>query len=170
MKSALSIVKYPHELLEQRAIEVTDFGDKLKRLVGNMHFTMRRAGGLGLAAPQVGVLSRMFVIDTSFMGNSPEGFVNPEVLEAIGECEMNEGCLSLPGTFQKIRRASAIWVRYQQIDGSHVLERRLEGLIARCFLHELDHLDGKLLVDHTSAAVKRNIYNRHAQRKGLPLR
>ncbi len=130
-------------VLTQRAKEVTDLDGALARLSRAMVDTMYAAPGAGLAAPQVGVQRRMFVYD---VGEGPETMVNPEVLDARGTWTFEEGCLSIPGVFFEIERPKVVTVRGVDLDGNEIT---LEGdeFLGRVFLHEMDHLDGVLLLD-----------------------
>jgi peptide deformylase len=149
----LPIRLFGDPVLRQRAADVTDFDEALRKLADDMHETMRHGEGAGLAANQVGVLKRLFtweVVDTAEGETEPEGgaVVNPEVVE-LSEAtqEGDEGCLSFPGLFYPTERPLRARVRAQDVHGEPY-ETEREGLIARVFLHELDHLDGILFIDH----------------------
>jgi len=130
-------------VLRQPAGEVSDIDGKLARLAGDMLTTMYEAPGLGLAAPQVGVQKRIFVYD---IGEGPQVVVNPEVRETRGEWAYDEGCLSIPGlAFELIRPKELHLVGYD-LDGNE-LSIEADELLARCFQHELDHLDGVLFIE-----------------------
>jgi len=142
----LKIVTYPGEILSRKAEKVTDFDEKLRKTAREMFETMYAGNGIGLAAPQVGRSIRLCVV------NCPEGdlgelaMVNPEILKRRGRQTGEEGCLSFPGIFIKVQRSAWVKVRYQDLDGrEQTLEP--EGLVGRTVQHELDHLDGVLLVD-----------------------
>ena len=149
------ILIHPDPRLKKACETVTEFGPELRALAKDMLETMYDAPGLGLAAPQVGVLKRVFVMDCARTeeGEKPEPMVviNPEILEFSEETwEREEGCLSLPQVFLPLTRPSDIRVRYQDETGAeHV--REFDALWSRCFQHEKDHLDGKLFVDYISA-------------------
>lgn len=130
-------------VLKQTAKEVTELDGKLARFVDTMVDTMYDAAGVGLAAPQVGVQKRMFTYD---IGEGPQVLINPQVAEATGEWEYEEGCLSIPGFHFKIVRPKVITMTGIDLDGHEVV---VEGdeLLGRVFLHELDHLDGVLMLD-----------------------
>ncbi|MBM3674806.1 MAG: peptide deformylase [Actinobacteria bacterium] len=130
-------------VLRQQAKEVTELDGALARLVATMHETMYEAAGLGLAAPQVGVQKRLFTYD---IGDGPVVMVNPQVVEESGEWSYEEGCLSIPGLSFEIVRPKLVTIRGLDLDGNEVV---LEGdeLLGRVFLHELDHLDGTLMLD-----------------------
>jgi peptide deformylase len=132
-------------VLTQRASEVTDIDAKLVKLAEDMVATMHDARGLGLAAPQVGVQKRMFVYQ---MGESdPVTIVNPTVAESRGEWEYEEGCLSIPGLFFPIVRPKEIHLTGFDLDGNEI-SIEADEIEARCFQHEMDHLDGRLLLTH----------------------
>jgi len=158
------ILKFGSPKLRKQSIEIT--GDiKLVKLVKDMFDTLKKDGGIGLAAPQIGVLKRLFIIDTSpFFDNDAsnkareEVFVNPEILEYSCQTSVyNEGCLSLPGLFEDVERSEKIRVRYQNLDFK-TKEETLEGIEARIFQHEFDHLDGFLFIDKIGVK-RRNLLN-----------
>jgi len=130
-------------VLKQKAKDVTDIDGQLARFVDTMVETMYEAAGVGLAAPQVGVQKRMFTFD---VGEGPQVFINPEVAEATGEWTYEEGCLSIPGFHFEIVRPKVVTMTGVDLDGNEVV---IEGdeLLGRVFLHELDHLDGVLMLD-----------------------
>ena len=120
---------------------VTSFDAKLHKLLDDMGETMRDANGVGLAAPQVGILRRVFLVDVGLDGNEIIEFINPEILETDGEQEGPEGCLSVPGKYGLVKRPYWVKVRAQDRYGDW-FEAEGEELIGRCFCHENDHLDG----------------------------
>jgi len=130
-------------VLKQKAKDVTDLDGALARFVDTMVDTMYEASGVGLAAPQVGVQKRMFTFD---VGEGPQVLINPEVAEATGEWVYEEGCLSIPGFHFEIVRPKVVTMTGVDLDGNEVV---IEGdeLLGRVFLHELDHLDGVLMLD-----------------------
>lgn len=130
-------------VLRQRAAEVTDIDAKLARLAEDMLTTMYDAPGLGLAGPQVGVQKRIFVYD---IGDGPQVVINPEVQESRGEWAYDEGCLSIPGLAFELVRPKEIQLVGYDLDGNE-LSIEADELLARCFLHELDHLDGVLFIE-----------------------
>jgi peptide deformylase len=156
----LEILRAPHPLLKAKAAPVDRFDDRLRRLAADMLETMYHAPGVGLAAPQVGVMERLVVADVAEgEERRPIVLVNPEILWRSPErATAEEGCLSLPDQFADVTRAQAVRLRFQDEQGQ---ERELaaDGLLARCVQHELDHLDGILFVDHLSA-LKRNMIMR----------
>jgi peptide deformylase len=156
----LEIVKYPNPVLETPGDPVTEFDDKLKRLIADMFETMYAARGVGLAAPQVGVSKRLFVMDCSG-GQDPAqriAMINPEVLRVEGSQNGDEGCLSFPGIFFPVERALRAVVRAQDANGN-AFEVDGLNLTARCMLHETDHCDGIVFIDHTTP-LKRELVKR----------
>ncbi len=145
----LMILEYPDPRLRTRAQPVTQFDAALGKLVDDMFETMYAAPGIGLAATQVDVHRRLIVIDTSAEKNDPQVFINPEILSRDGVARTEEGCLSVPGIFDEVERAARIGVRWQDGTGAR-FERELEGMLAVCLQHEMDHLEGKLFVDYLS--------------------
>lgn len=141
---AIRIVGDP--VLRQRAEEVTDIDSRLVRLCDDMLQTMYEAPGLGLAAPQVGVQKRFFVYDLG-AGDGPQVLINPEITESDGEWEYYEGCLSVPGMAFDIVRPKTVHITGVDLEGREV-SVEADELLARLFQHELDHLDGVLLLDH----------------------
>jgi peptide deformylase len=142
-------------VLRQRATDVTDIDGKLAQLAEDMLTTMYEAPGLGLAGPQVGVQKRIFVYD---IGEGPQVVINPEVREARGEWVYDEGCLSIPGLAFELLRPKEVHLTGYDLDGNEV-SVEADELLARCFQHELDHLDGvlfieRLEVDDRKAAMK----------------
>jgi len=156
----LRILHYPESLLKQKSQPVTEFNDELRQLAEDMAETMYDAPGVGLAAPQVGVLKRLIVIDCS-PSDQPNDLlfaVNPEVIAAEGESLEEEGCLSVPGFWANVKRAEKVRMRYQDVEGN-TLEREAEGLLAICMQHEIDHLEGILFVDRLSP-LKRSLFKK----------
>lgn len=150
----LNILHFPDPRLRTVAKPVTEFDDDLRQLVANMFETMYEAPGIGLAATQVDRHIRLLVLDVSEDRSRPRCLINPEILEADGDEEMDEGCLSVPGFYEKVRRAERIRVRAHNEHGE-TIEFEAEGLEAVCIQHEMDHLEGKLFVDYLSN-LKRN--------------
>jgi peptide deformylase len=156
----LKIVKYGDPVLETPGEHVTEFDERLKRLVSDMFETMYEAHGVGLAAPQVGVSQRLFVMDCSG-GRDPEArvaLINPVVLSVEGEQVGDEGCLSFPDIFFPVKRNLRAVVRAQDVNGEEFEYDGLE-LEARCILHETDHCDGIVFLDHTTP-LKRELVKR----------
>jgi peptide deformylase len=144
-----SILEYPDPRLRTRAQPVTVFDAALGTLVEDMLETMYAAPGIGLAATQVDVHKRLVVIDLSDERNAPLVLINPEITERAGEAKTEEGCLSVPGIFDEIKRATRIRLRSQDRNGL-LSETEYTDLHAVCIQHEMDHLEGKLFVDYLS--------------------
>ena len=159
--AALSIVKYGDSVLETKCEPVTSFGTlELRKLVVDMFETMYVARGVGLAAPQVGVSSQLTVIDTS-SGEDPSKqlvLINPTIVKREGSQIGEEGCLSIPGFREDVRRAAHVVVRAKDIDGNDI-EVEGEELLARALQHEIDHLHGILFLNHLSP-LKRDLIRR----------
>ena len=150
----LNILYFPDPRLRTVAKPVVDFDENLRQLASDMFETMYEAPGIGLAATQVDHHIRLLVMDVSDERNNPRCLINPRIIAADGDDEMDEGCLSVPGYYEKVRRAEHIRVSAQDENGdSYKFEA--EGLEAVCIQHEIDHLEGKLFVDYLSA-LKRN--------------
>lgn len=167
---ALTIRHFPDPVLAKRAEEVTDFNDSLKSLASDMAETMYEGSGIGLAAPQVGVSKRLIVVDVT--GPSERQglitLVNPELVELGEEIESEEGCLSLPTLKCWVPRHETATVKAQDLEGKPIL-MPVDGLMAVCLQHEIDHLNGTLILDRTGR-LKRAMYLRKvaktAKRKG----
>ena len=147
--SRLTILEYPDPRLRTRAQPVQQFDEALGRLIDDMFETMYQAPGIGLAATQVDVHRRLIIMDLSEERTEPLVFINPEILEREGVAKTEEGCLSVPGVFDDVQRAARVRVRAQDRTGA-VFERHLDGVVAVCLQHEMDHLEGKLFVDYLS--------------------
>ena len=145
----LTILEYPDPRLKKVAATVTAFTPDIVKLVRDMAETMYAAPGVGLAATQVDVHKRIIVIDISEAKDDLLVLVNPEIVAAEGESECEEGCLSVPGYYDKVTRAARITVRARNERGEPI-ERTAEGLLAVCIQHEMDHLIGKMFVDYLS--------------------
>lgn len=143
------IVVYGDPVLREKSRKVENFDRELKDLVSDMTDTLHKAKGLGLAAVQIGVLLRVFLVDLSAVDITEKlrVFVNPEIISTEGEVEYEEGCLSFPGIYQKITRASSVTVKAFDENGKP-FEITIDGLAARAILHEFDHLEGKLFIDY----------------------
>lgn len=154
------IVKYGNPVLEKPAEPVTKFDDELKKLVEDMFESMYAAKGVGLAAPQIGISKRLAVIDVTFKEDPDAKLVlaNPEIIHTEGKQTQSEGCLSIPEFREPLKRANKVTVRAQDINGKWY-EKTGEELLARAFLHETDHLNGKLYISHLSA-LKRDLMKR----------
>ncbi len=154
------ITKYGAAVLEQPAQTIEKFDDELRKLCDNMFESMYAAQGVGLAAPQIGLSLRLAVIDVS-LGKNPEAklvLANPEIIHAEGEQREEEGCLSLPGHRGSVIRPQFVTLRAQDVAGKPY-EMRGEGLLARAFCHEIDHLNGVLFIQHLSM-LKRDLIRR----------
>ena len=158
----LEILHFPDPRLRRRAEPVGAVDDHVRRLIDDMFETMYDAPGIGLAAPQVDVAKRVITIDLSKDRSEPLCLVDPEILQAGGEAETEEGCLSVPGVYEVIKRAESIRVRATNRDGRS-REIEAEGLLAACIQHEIDHLEGRLFVDHLSR-LKRQRVRRKAEK------
>jgi peptide deformylase len=154
------IVKYGEAVLETPAAAVKEFNSELEKLVDDMFESMYAAHGVGLAAPQIGISRRLAVIDVTFK-EDPDAklvLVNPEIVHTEGRHSQNEGCLSIPEFREPVTRARKVTVRAQDVHGKW-FEKTGEDLLARAFLHETDHLNGKLYISHLSA-LKRDLMKR----------
>jgi peptide deformylase len=145
----LPILRYPDKRLHQRAAPVARVDDRIRKLIKDMAETMYAAPGVGLAATQVDVHLRVIVIDISDTHDQLHVLVNPELMAASGEADAEEGCLSVPGVFEKVKRAERVSVRALGAEG---VSRTIEasGLLAVCIQHEMDHLEGKVFVEKLS--------------------
>jgi len=152
----LQILEYPDPRLRTRAKPVEVFDAALSRQVEDMFETMYAAPGIGLAATQVDYHKRLIVMDVSEDKRQPQVFINPEILTAEGTGTGEEGCLSVPGIFDEVKRAARIRARAQDVTGK-VFEIDLDGLAAVCLQHEMDHLEGKLFVDYLSDLKRERI-------------
>jgi len=168
--ATLSIVTYPKKILKQKAEEVSDITSQIKKLIPQMIETMYASEGIGLAAPQIGISKRIIIVETSDNPRAvvregkdkpfkkaqgkPLGFLNPVITKKSGKPVIEEeGCLSLPGIFVRVKRSEKITLECQTTEGK-VVKIEAGGLIARIFQHEIDHLNGKLIIDHLSPLKK----------------
>ena len=162
----MKIVHYPEPALLTvgKPVGEEDFGPDFDRVIADMFDTMRAAGGVGLAAPQVGISKRFFVMDVpDEEGNSnPLTLVNPTIVSVEGEQVGDEGCLSFPGLYQTVKREMRVIVRAQDVKGSEI-ELDITDLAARCVLHETDHCDGIVFLDRMTA-LKRELAKRKIKR------
>ena len=160
--SVMSIVHYPEPVLLTvgRPVEDVEFGEKLERLAEDMFETMTHAGGVGLAAPQVGISKRLFVMDVPVGDEQRERhvLVNPEIVRIEGEQVGEEGCLSFPGLFQVVKREMRVIARARDTRGEE-FELDVTDLAARCILHETDHCDGIVFLDRMTP-LKREMAKR----------
>lgn len=160
------ILFYPDKRLRNPGLEVEEFDAELHELIDDMAETMYSAPGVGLAAPQVGVSKRLFIVDVATGEDEPSDlrvFINPELIEAEGETTFNEGCLSFPGIREDIDRPERIKVRAHDRDGKR-FELEANGLLATVIQHENDHLDGKLMIDHLSVLRRRLVHRALSKR------
>ncbi len=160
------ILHYPDKRLRELARPVTRFDAELAKLVDDMAETMYAAPGVGLAAPQIGVALRLFIIDVATRDDQPSElrtFINPELIDQVGEVRNEEGCLSFPGVHEEVRRAERVRVRAQDATGKS-FELEAEGLLAIAIQHEHDHLDGRLMVDHLSLLRRRLVHRAMVKR------
>lgn len=161
-----TILHHPDPRLRNVAAEVTHFDAALAGLIDDMFETMYDAPGIGLAATQINVHERVITVDVSRNGSEPCYFVNPKVTAKSGEEEMEEGCLSVPGIFETVRRADQIAVSYHDRDGA-TQTLQADGLLAVCIQHEIDHLDGKLFVDYLSQLKQQRIRKKLSKEQRL---
>ncbi len=152
----LEILHFPDPRLRERARPVETFDDELQRLIEDMFETMYDAPGVGLAATQVGIDKRLSVIDVSEEKNDRLVIINPEIIEMGDLVQVQEGCLSVPGHYDKVRRADTCRVRALDRTGEP-FEIEGEGLLAQCLQHEIDHLHGRLYIDQLSALKRSRI-------------
>ena len=168
----LTILEFPDPRLRTRAAPVAAVDDSIRTLIDDMLETMYAAPGIGLAATQVNVHQRVLVADVSQEQDQPLAFVNPEIIERDGKTEAEEGCLSVPGIFDKLTTRSArIRVRALDRDGKP-FELDADGLLAVCIQHEIDHLEGKLFVDYLSelkrTRIRKKLEKERRERGGTP--
>ena len=157
----LEIHRYPDPILKKPTEPVTEFGDELAGFVQKMFAAMRASEGVGLAAPQVGVLKKVAVVEHE---DKAYVLVNPRLLEQGGEEEADEGCLSFPGIYAPVKRPE--WARVEAQDERGELHvHEVHGFTARAFLHEMDHLEGKLFIDHLSGLKRGSIRRKMLKQK-----
>lgn len=159
------VLIYPDDRLRNPTKEVTVFDDELKQLVDDMFESMYHYDGIGLAAPQIGVSKKVVVIDIcdtdeegKVIEHHPLVLINPKILEKSGEAEYKEGCLSVPESYEVVKRAEKVKVEAQDLEGKTTVYDA-DGLLAICMQHEIDHLDGHLFVDYLSS-LKRDRINK----------
>ena len=154
--AVLNILRYPDVRLHKVAASVTVFDEALKKLVADMAETMYAAPGIGLAATQVDVHKQVIVVDVSERRDSLVVLVNPEIMEAVGVSDIEEGCLSVPSIYELVERAERVKVRaYDQNGTAFTLEA--QGLLAVCIQHEMDHLKGKVFIEYLSQLKQQRI-------------
>ncbi len=176
----LDILTYPAPILKKVAGPVEIFDSELKTLIKNMLYTMYKAPGLGLASPQVGLSKRLFVLDiefnrekitdsngelqTKFTDFNPLVFINPKITNSRGEMIHEEGCLSVPGIFEDVKRASDITVDFQDMDGKHH-SIEVSEMLAVCIQHENDHLNGVIFLERLSLLKRNLLKKKYLKRK-----
>lgn len=164
----VKIRTYPDKVLGKKAAGVERIDAGLQRLIEDMFETMYAAPGIGLAAPQVGLSKRLLVIDINSKAEGKEKYpplvlINPEIVSLEGEAESEEGCLSLPDFTTKVNRATRVFVKAVDREGKH-LELDASGLLAIALQHEIDHLEGTLILDKSSS-IKRHFYKKKLTKK-----
>jgi len=160
--ATLNILRYPDARLHKPAAPVTVFDEALKKLVADLTDTMYAAPGIGLAATQVDIHKQVIVVDVSERRDSLVVLVNPEIVDATGISDIEEGCLSVPGVYELVERAERVKVRaYDQNGTAFTLEA--QGLLAVCIQHEIDHLKGKVFVEQLSQLKQQRIRARLAK-------
>jgi len=162
----LPILRYPDARLHQRAAVVNRVDDGIRKLIKDMAETMYAAHGIGLAATQLDVHLRVIVIDISETRDQLLVLVNPELTAVSGEADREEGCLSVPGVYEKVRRAERITVRALDAEG-RAGTREADGLLGLCIQHEMDHLEGKVFVERLSQLKQRRILARFRKQQRL---
>ena len=168
--AVLEILKYPHPTLKKRSKEVERIDGGIKRLIHDMTETMYGANGIGLAACQIGVPQRVIVLDVSAIDPQHSFFamINPEIISQEGEIDHEEGCLSVPDCFDKVKRKEKICVRGISPEGKE-MEIAGEGILAFALQHEIDHLNGILILDRLSY-LKREIYRNKLKKEKRSVR
>lgn len=162
--ATLDILQYPDPYLRHRASPVEAVDDRIRQIVGDMLDTMYAAPGIGLAATQVGIDARIAVIDISESKDDPLVLINPELDGAEGSETSEEGCLSIPGVYEKVTRPECITLRALDRDGN-AYQCHADGLLAVCIQHEVDHLDGRLFIDRLSLLKRQRIDKRLAKQR-----
>ena len=165
---SLSILRYPDPRLQRRAAKVERVSDQIRRLIKDMAETMYAAPGVGLAATQVDIHLRIIVIDISESRDQLRVFINPELVAASGEADVEEGCLSVPGVYEKVRRAERVTVRALDA-GGEPFTLEAEGLLAVCIQHEMDHLEGTVFVEKLSRLKQSRIRARLRKQERRPV-
>lgn len=163
--AVLEILKYPHPLLKKRCKDVEKVDEGTKKLIQDMIETMYAANGIGLAACQVGISKNIIILDVSPMEPQHDLFavINPEILTGEGEIDHEEGCLSVPDCFEKVKRKEKVHVKGISPEGE-IIEIGAEGILALALQHEIDHLNGVLILDKISG-LKREIYRKKLKKK-----
>ena len=162
----LNILEYPDPRLRKVAAAVTHVTPEIAKLAADMAETMYAAPGVGLAATQVDVHKRVIVIDISEARDELQVFINPQIVSAEGEAECEEGCLSVPGYYDKVTRAARVRVRALDAQGAP-FEIEAEGMLAVCVQHEIEHLEGRIFVDHLSPLKRARLSARLRKKQRL---
>lgn len=165
----LPILEYPDSRLRTVAKPVSQVDDTIRTLIDDMFETMYAAPGIGLAATQVDQHIRVIVMDVAEEGNEPLVFINPEIIEQSGEMEYQEGCLSLPESFELVKRYANVTVKALDRDGNE-FTLQADDLLSVCIQHEIDHLDGKLFVDHLSTMKRDRVRKQLEKRRRVAQR
>lgn len=158
----LPILRFPDPRLRKVAAPITNIDDSIRRLAADMAETMYEAPGIGLAATQVDVHKQLVVIDVSETKDQLLVLINPEIVSSEGAHTGEEGCLSVPGVYDKVERAGRVVVRFLDLEGK-AQQREADGLLAVCIQHEIDHLKGKVFVDHLSMLKQTRIKSKLAK-------
>ena len=164
----LKVLHFPDERLRLKATPIKEISSEIADIAENLLETMYAEGGIGLAATQVNIQKRIIVIDISENKNEPLILINPEILKLEGKEESQEGCLSVPDYFDVIQRAKNIEFRYKTLT-NEAITKTIDGLLAICIQHEIDHLNGKLFIDYISA-LKRNRLKKKIQKQKIEKR
>ena len=159
------ILTFPDPILRKFSLEINEFGAKIQSLSENLLKTMQVYGGIGLAAPQMGILQRIFVMDLKDINSDmPKTFINPKIEKTCDEITYEEGCLSIPNIRANVIRKKYISVSYQDLNGQQkILE--VENLTAICIQHEIDHLNGILFLDHLSPIERKILVDKYKKQK-----
>jgi len=152
----LPILRYPDPRLHKKAAPVTTIDASIRKLAADMAETMYAAPGIGLAATQVDQHIRLIIIDVTENKSRLQVFINPEIINKSGDCESEEGCLSVPGIYESVTRAEEVTVKALDLDGK-TFELTADGLLAVCIQHEIDHLNGKVFVNYLSRLKQQRI-------------
>lgn len=161
--SLLNILQFPDPRLKKVAVPVDIFDHEITSLIANMLETMYEAQGVGLAATQVNVHKRVIVLDISNQQNQPLALINPEIVTKLGPLEWDEGCLSFPGVYAKVKRFHDIEIKYRDPNGKLQNLRANGGLLSACIQHEIDHLNGITFFDHLSL-LKRELLEKKLEK------
>ncbi|MES2236608.1 MAG: peptide deformylase [Pseudomonadota bacterium] len=152
----LPILRYPDPRLQKKAAPISTVDASIRKLVADMAETMYAAPGIGLAATQVDQHIRLIIIDITENKSRLQVFINPEIINKSGDCESEEGCLSVPGIYESVTRAEEVTVKAMDLDGQ-TFQLTTDGLLAVCIQHEIDHLNGKVFVNYLSRLKQQRI-------------